>query len=363
MRGCPGFRFLKPGDFWFVELIQGMKGMLTTFKDYVYMGGQHAAEFSGGQTYFVHGDHLGSTRTVTDYAGNVSDALDYLPYGEQIAGDAFTTHKFTGKERDSETGNDYFGARYNSSSIGRFISPDPLLNSGHPSNPQTWNRYSYALNNPLSIIDPTGLYDLVNTCDDTDKECNQAFQQYARKLKDGLSDLEKQLQNVIDPIQKARLESALKAFGTQGDNNGVNVSFGKLPFGTAAVTVPNYNSATGQETYNVTFDPRQTNGLFAYAINAAHEGTHISDLGIELANPMGQPVLSNFSYEYRGYETSAWTAQALGVGSLKYGANIIWNTSWWAADRQTLMDKGIMGEVTGTPYNYKETIPHNPWPN
>ena len=46
----------------------------------------------------------------------------------------------TGKERDSESGNDYFGARYYESTMGRFLSPDPLLNSGRPDNPQTWNR-------------------------------------------------------------------------------------------------------------------------------------------------------------------------------------------------------------------------------
>jgi RHS repeat-associated protein len=81
--------------------------------------------------------------------------LDYLPYGEQIAGDTFTTHKFTGKERDSETGNDYFGARYYSSSIARFLSPDP--SGGHFMNPQSLNRYAYVHDNPLSMVDPFGL--------------------------------------------------------------------------------------------------------------------------------------------------------------------------------------------------------------
>ncbi len=57
--------------------------------------------------------------------------------------------KFTGKERDTESGLDYFGARYYGSNMGRFMSPDPFLNSGHPSDPQTWNRYTYGLNNPF----------------------------------------------------------------------------------------------------------------------------------------------------------------------------------------------------------------------
>jgi len=64
---------------------------------------------------------------------------------------------FTGKERDSESGLDYFGARYDASSLGRFMTPDPLMASGHARNPQTWNRYAYALNNPLRFVDPDGM--------------------------------------------------------------------------------------------------------------------------------------------------------------------------------------------------------------
>lgn len=62
---------------------------------------------------------------------------------------------FTGKERDGETGLDYFGARYLSSAQGRFTGPDlPLLST--IGNPQTWNLYSYTANNPLARIDPDG---------------------------------------------------------------------------------------------------------------------------------------------------------------------------------------------------------------
>lgn len=122
---------------------------------YIYLNGQLTAEYSNSTTYFVHKDHLGSTRLLTTVAGGVSDSLDYLPYGEQIAGDTGTTHKFTGKERDAESGLDNFGARYNSSSLGRFMSPD---STGYSSlaNPQAWNLYAYTLNNPLKYNDPSG---------------------------------------------------------------------------------------------------------------------------------------------------------------------------------------------------------------
>jgi RHS repeat-associated protein len=66
-------------------------------------------------------------------------------------------YKFTGKERDAESGLDYFGARYYGSSMGRFMSPDPTgLYYANPANPQSLNLYSYVLNNPLINIDPTG---------------------------------------------------------------------------------------------------------------------------------------------------------------------------------------------------------------
>lgn len=63
----------------------------------------------------------------------------------------------TEKERDTETGLDYFEARYFASNQGRFTSTDPLISSAHVGVPQSWNRYAYALNNPLRFIDPNGL--------------------------------------------------------------------------------------------------------------------------------------------------------------------------------------------------------------
>jgi RHS repeat-associated protein len=107
------------------------------------------------------------------------DALNcYNPPGAPSTADDATEHYFTtGKERDSESGNDYFGARYYASSMGRFLSPDPLLSSARPGNPQTWNRYAYVRNNPLGRIDPSGLYDFKNTCASGDKACNAAFAQ------------------------------------------------------------------------------------------------------------------------------------------------------------------------------------------
>jgi RHS repeat-associated protein len=70
---------------------------------------------------------------------------------------ASLTYKFTGKERDTESGLDNFTARYFTSSMGRFMSPDPYNAGAFLDGPQTWNAYSYVVNNPLNAIDPNGL--------------------------------------------------------------------------------------------------------------------------------------------------------------------------------------------------------------
>ncbi len=163
--------------------VKKVSGDLTTY--YVYTAdGELAAEYevgSGGgsmpcTTCYLFADHLGSTRAVWDSNG-VKARYDWAPFGEAVAADRNgrtgvlcggascfgmtgpLKQKFTGKERDAETGLDYFGARYMASAQGRFTSPDPLLNSGRPWEPQSWNRYAYTLNNPLRYTDPTGLYE------------------------------------------------------------------------------------------------------------------------------------------------------------------------------------------------------------
>jgi len=140
-------------------------------------------------------------------------------------------YKFTGKERDAESGLDNFGARYDASSLGRFMTPDPLLNSGRPGNPQTWNRYAYVLNNPLRFTDPTGLWEwAANTCAGDDKKCNKKYQDDQKKFRQGLKDLEKARDSYKQwSREHNRLNASLKAYGTENDGNNVTVGFGALP--------------------------------------------------------------------------------------------------------------------------------------
>ena len=158
-----------------------LTGTTTSMTTYVYDAeGQLSAEYSSappgetGTTYLT-ADHLGSTRLVTSVSGAPLQRFDYGPFGEDLAAlgvgnrnlmtsysaSSVPTMKFTGKERDSETGLDYFGARYFSSAQGLWTSPDW---SGVPepvpyadlTDPQTLNLYSYVRNNPLSHADPDG---------------------------------------------------------------------------------------------------------------------------------------------------------------------------------------------------------------
>ncbi len=154
---------------------------------YVYDAqGKLAAEYGSGngqaalcQTCYLLADALGSTRLVTDNTGSVVGRHDYLPFGEEIAGGTggrggqwgtldLVDRKFTGQVRDSETGEDYFGARYYGSALGRFTSPDPL--PGWASDPQSWNMYAYGRNNPLKYVDPDG--EKYRVCDANGQNCN-----------------------------------------------------------------------------------------------------------------------------------------------------------------------------------------------
>jgi RHS repeat-associated protein len=117
-----------------------------------------------GGTKYLTEDNLGSPRVITDQNKTVVSRHDYAPFGEELTMARTEQYKpdsirqqFTGQERDKESGLDYFDARYYSSIQGRFTSIDPLAASGNIANPQTWNRYTYVLNNPLRLIDPTGM--------------------------------------------------------------------------------------------------------------------------------------------------------------------------------------------------------------
>jgi RHS repeat-associated protein len=137
----------------------------TLKSEYVFFDGERVARrdlVAPGGVFYYFSDHLKTASVITDSLGNIKSESDYYPWGGElqfVANDS-NHYKFTGKERD-ETGLDYFGARYYSNGLARFITPDwaakaaavPYAKFGDP---QSLNLYAYVRNNPLSLFDPDG---------------------------------------------------------------------------------------------------------------------------------------------------------------------------------------------------------------
>ncbi len=135
----------------------------------VWAGAHLAATYDLKGLHFHLSDPLGTRRVQTNVLGQVENSFQSLPFGDgyvavptalATADDATENH-FTGKERDAESGNDYFGARYYASAMGRFMSPDWAAKAepvpyAKLDNPQTLNLYAYMRNNPLGGTDPDG---------------------------------------------------------------------------------------------------------------------------------------------------------------------------------------------------------------
>ncbi len=129
----------------------------------VYAGGRHLATYVGGTTYFDQGDWLGTERARTDATGAVAETCTGLPFGDDMncTAGGISPLYFTGKQRDTETGLDYFGARYNASNLGRFMTPDwsakvEPVPYAKLADPQSLNLYTYVLDNPVTLTDADG---------------------------------------------------------------------------------------------------------------------------------------------------------------------------------------------------------------
>ena len=143
---------------YFGELYEVRAGLGTI---HIFAGNKRVASvFSDGRTQFYHVNHLGSASVITDQNGDRKERIEYFPFGtyrevvdyDTNFPDVFYT--FTGQEDDDDLGLYNFKARSYDPLLGKFISPDSLVPK--PNDPQSFNRYSYCLNNPLKLIDPTG---------------------------------------------------------------------------------------------------------------------------------------------------------------------------------------------------------------
>lgn len=141
------------------EFVSQFAGTSETFlwrQDYFYGGSSLLSSIGNGSDWqrghlFYFPDHLGSTRAIADVTGAIVAQPSFLPYGEEVTdwGDQGAL-RFAGNERDF-VHLDYVHARYYDNAIQRFVTPDAAMSG--------WNRYAYAGNDPINLVDPTGMFE------------------------------------------------------------------------------------------------------------------------------------------------------------------------------------------------------------
>lgn len=158
------------------EQVSETNGSGTWLHTNAFAGGKLLATYSGSDTYFALNDWLGTKRVQYSASAGGTTTFATLPFGDNLSqtggGPDATEHHFTGKEHDSESGNDYFMARYYASPMGRFLNPDWSAKEepvpyAKLDDPQSLNLYSYVRNKPLTGVDPDGhvcVFGIGNTC-------------------------------------------------------------------------------------------------------------------------------------------------------------------------------------------------------
>jgi RHS repeat-associated protein len=253
--------------------------------------------------------------------------------------------QFTGKERD-ETGLDYFGARYYSGSHGRFTSPDPILSSGRPNNPQTWNKYAYVLNNPILYIDPHGLYEF-SACDG--EECEE----WKKIFNSGIGRAREALKaKKLTKTEKADLEEVLEYLGTAGDGNNVRIAFGDVEGA--------FGALMGKDQIKINMkaliaESKKDHIFFEFDLTAevagtaVHEGRHGKNNDQRFRINLGAINDSLATYgeiERRAFNSESFVFKGLGVSSI-HG---LWRTNWEreglsTVDREKLRSIGVERSV------------------
>jgi RHS repeat-associated protein len=133
----------------------------------IYIGGRHWGSIISNSTVFMHTDWLGTGRVWTSLSGGTYKACQSLPFGDgQSCQLSSPATEFAALLFDPSTNLWNAEFRNQSPTQGHWMSPDPAgLAAVDPTNPQTWNRYAYVMNNPVSNIDPLGLVCMVDSCD------------------------------------------------------------------------------------------------------------------------------------------------------------------------------------------------------
>ena len=291
--------------------------------EYIFFAGRRIArrDSSGNVSYYLS-DMLGSSRVVADSNGNLLDDCDFLPYGDErcVTSTSGNHYLFTGKERDTETGNDYFGARYYGNNFGRFISPDPL--GGRLDDPQTLNKYVYVRDNPTTLIDPTGLYTCADDAKDAKEHCtSDKDKAFEAQRKEALKS------------DNADVVRGASAYGDPGKDNGVSVAFGDPGAGNNGNTthdieadLSNPNGLRAKET--VTIRDTLTGTDLKDALS--HEGSHVADAQDFVAGINAKAGTFDFTKNLTKYQT-------------ELGAYMVTQSVLSSANEKHTYDCGLMG--------------------
>lgn len=252
----------------------------------------------------------------------------------------------TGKERDAESGNDYFGARYYASTMGRFLSPDWSAKAepvpyAKLDDPQSLNLYAYVRNNPLSRVDPDGHV----TCSGSKESCAQIKLGY---------DLAKAAQQKLgaNSTEGKAIGKVLAFYGAWGKDNGVHISAATLDKGTLGVTTAGPNGTTdikldlGQIKSAAQNSP--VGGAFDWAARAGvvvHEGQHGVDNQARGGGTDSRRALD--ATEHNAYRTESYVFQGLRSNSPSGLWNMGWSPQETEANRSAAIDANAASSVEG----------------
>ena len=329
---------------------------------YVRLNGRVIANMPNANTVFIHKDTVGSSRMTTGPSGTWLQDQVFYPWG--------TSWHSLGTWQEQEFGDlDLFRtddgfyhslSRDYNPNVARWLSPDPSgQKAADPSDPQTWNMYAYAGNNPTSLTDPTGLYICGSSM--SDSQCDS----FAQSLTDA-QNAANNIKNEYGSFSAEYLNSqgAIDAYGARGVDNGVTIQVGALPSGEGAVTQASGGSPVTSDNPNgqnitVTFNKKPFNddaGSAALAITSAHEGSHVPDASDWVSSGFSNAMLpTSYATESRAFGVSAAIAEGSGAypNGLSFGSFTIWQPMWNAGQVQ----QGI-NQLLAAPGMYHVTPAH-----
>lgn len=285
---------------------------------------------AGTTVTYIYTDPQGTPLAEADTNGNVISKFDYAPYGMQVMGNAPAGPGYTGHVNDSDVSLIYMQARYYDSSIGRFLSPDPLL--PQPGNVGNFNIYSYVSNNPVNFTDPTGMY----VCSGSKENCD-AFRDRIRMV-------DRASRRLPPGPGRNKLRDVVKAYGPEngqgqvnGSNVNVTVDFGNLGAGIFGQTTVNDDGSVA-----VTFNESEMATRFSRfnlavetAATAAHEGDHIIGL---LGGNVYHNFYSTLRSETMAYMTQSYVNEAFDAPSA-FG---VWHPRWRSSDPEHYRKAGAL---------------------